>query len=230
MQRKILEELNSAVSAGQAVVRITDLQTGAQQLYYPEGGQEHTQLAGDLQETVAHCVRTDRSQLVETPGGSVFIQVFNPPLRMIIVGAVHVAQALVPMARSCGYEVSVVDPREAFAAVARFPDVPLVREWPDKALASLVPDARTAIVTLTHDPKLEDPALEAALRSPAFYIGSLGSRKTQNGRFARLAEKGFTEQEQQRIHGPIGLDIGAQTPAEIAVSIIGEVTQTLRQP
>jgi len=228
MRRETLEELNRARQAGKPVVLITDLQTGVGQIYYPGRDRDNPPVPDSLRETLALSVRSDRSQMVETPDGTLFIQVFNPPLRMIIVGAVHVAQALVPMARSCGYEVTVVDPREAFAAAERFPGVSLVRQWPDQALASLAPDERTAIVTLTHDPKLEDPALEAALHSPAFYIGSLGSRRTQSGRFRRLAEKGYTEREQARICGPIGLDIGARTPAEIAVSIMSEVTRTLR--
>jgi xanthine dehydrogenase accessory factor len=159
-----------------------------------------------------------------------FLQPFPPPKRMIIVGAVHIAQSLVPMAKLSGYDVTIIDPRQAFASESRFPGVTLNHDWPDEAMKAHKPDRRTAIVTLTHDPKLDDPALSIALRSDAFYIGSLGSNRTHARRLDRLREAGFSEAELSRIEAPIGLDIGAVSPAEIAISIMGEVTANLHAP
>jgi len=161
--------------------------------------------------------------------GEWFLGVHNPPLRMAIVGAVHIAQALAPMARLAGYDVTVIDPREAFASEARFPGTALVHDWPDEALAALGLDARTAVVTLTHDPKLDDPAVRAALASPAFYIGCLGSPRTHAKRVARLEAAGFAPEAIARIHAPVGLDIGASAPGEIAVATLAEVTARLRR-
>ncbi len=171
-----------------------------------------------------------RAALCDRSGGNQtrFVRVFNPALRLIIVGAVHIAQILAPMARAIGFEVTLVDPREAFASPARFPDVARVHQWPGEALEALKVDARTAVVTLTHDTKLDDPALVAALRTEAFYIGALGSRRTQTKRQARLLDHGFAQDKIDRIHGPIGLNIGAQGPAEIAVSIIAQIVERLR--
>ena len=149
---------------------------------------------------------------------------------MLIVGAVHISQALAPMAALAGYDVTVIDPRRAFATDSRFPDVKLVSAWPDDAMRDLKPDNRTAIVALTHDPKIDDPALQVALASDAFYIGALGSRKTHANRLARLREAGLADPATARIHGPIGLKIGAKSPAEIAISILGEVTAVLHAP
>ncbi len=168
----------------------------------------------------------DRSGL----DGDVFTLIFNPPLRMAIVGAVHIAQSLVPMAQMAGYAVTLIDPREGFAHAARFPDQTVVTDWPDEALRALEPDARTAVVTLSHDPKIDTPALQVALKSDAFYIGSLGSSRTHGKRVAALGVLGFDDKQIARIHGPVGLNIGAATPAEIALSIMAEVTQSLRQP
>lgn len=162
--------------------------------------------------------------------GDWFLGVHNPPLRMAIVGAVHIAQALAPMAQRAGYDVCVVDPREAFASAERFPGVRLLHDWPDAALATFGLDTRTAVVTLTHDPKLDDPAIEAALAAPVFYLGCLGSGRTHAKRVARLAEAGFDADSVARIHAPVGLDIGAKSPAEIAVSILAQVTERLRRP
>jgi xanthine dehydrogenase accessory factor len=159
-----------------------------------------------------------------------FIGVHNPPLRMAVVGAVHIAQALVPMARLAGYDVAVVDPREAFASASRFPDTRLLHDWPDAALAEFGLDTRTAVVTLTHDPKLDDPAITAALRAPVFYLGCLGSGRTHAKRVERLKAAGFGDAEIARIHAPIGADIGAKSPAEIAVAILAQVTERLRRP
>jgi xanthine dehydrogenase accessory factor len=162
--------------------------------------------------------------------GAWFLGVHNPPLRMAVVGAVHIAQALVPMARLAGYDVVVIDPREAFASTERFPDTRLLHDWPDAALGAFGLDARTAVVTLTHDPKLDDPAIRAALAAPVFYLGCLGSGRTHGKRVTRLTEAGVAPDALARIHAPVGLDIGAQSPAEIAVSILAQITERLRRP
>jgi len=173
---------------------------------------------------------TDRSGFAPLEDGRWFMAVHNPPLRMAVVGAVHIAQPLMIMARETGYDATLIDPREAFATEARFPGAAITHDWPDAALAALGPDARTAVVTLTHDPKLDDPAIMAALRSEAFYLGCLGSTRTHAKRVARLAEAGFTPEQIARIHAPVGLDIGAKSPAEIAVSIMAQITESLRRP
>lgn len=170
--------------------------------------------------------RADRSGAEEDGR---FLGIHNPPLRLIVVGAVHIAQPLLAMARLAGLAPTLVDPRAAFASAARFPGETILQDWPDEALAGLALDARTAVVTLTHDPKLDDPAIRVALRSPVFYLGCLGSKKTHARRVERLAAEGFTPQEIARIHAPVGLSIGAATPAEIAVSILAQVVQVLRQ-
>lgn len=170
--------------------------------------------------------RSDRSGMT---GDGAFVAIHNPPLRLIVVGAVHIAQGLVPMARTLGYDPVVIDPREAFASEARFPGERLIHDWPDDAVAALGLDARSAVVLLTHDPKLDDPALIAALRSDVFYIGALGSKRTQAARAERMRDAGFTPEDIARIHGPVGLDIGAASPPEIAVSIAAEMTAVLRK-
>ena len=170
-----------------------------------------------------------RSDRAGTEEDGRFIAPHNPPLRLIVVGAVHIAQALVAMARLAGYDPTLIDPRDVFGAAERFPGEVVLADWPDDALAALMPDARTAIVTLTHDAKLDDPAIRYALRSPAFYLGCLGSRKTHAKRLERLADAGFTDAEIARIHAPVGLDIAARTPAEIAISILAQITETLRR-
>ena len=183
--------------------------------------------AGDpLAAAVEARMRADKSGMED---GEWFIAIHNPPLRMIVVGAVHIAQALLPMARACGYDPTLIDPRGAFGAASRFPGEVISDDWPDEAMASLAPDARTAVVTLTHDPKLDDPALLAALASPAFYIGCLGSTRTHAKRLDRLRAAGVTEAQIARLRAPVGLDIGAKSPAEIAVSIVAQITQTLRK-
>jgi len=159
----------------------------------------------------------------------VFLHVFNPPLRLFIIGAVHIAQALAPMAAMLDYSVTVIDPRRAFSSPRRFDEIRVLDGWPDEALAAEAPDARSAVVTLTHDPKLDDPALRAALESDAFYIGCLGSRRTHGKRLERLAAAGFDDASLARLHGPVGLDIGASSPAEIATAILAEVTRRLRR-
>jgi xanthine dehydrogenase accessory factor len=168
--------------------------------------------------------RTDQSAVEN----DLFTAIHNPPLRMVVIGAVHIAQALLPMAAACGYDCTLIDPREAFGAAARFPGQSISHDWPDEALRALKPDARTAVVTLTHDSKLDDPAILAALASPAFYLGCLGSKRTHEKRLIRLREAGVSEEQIARIHAPVGLAIGARSPAEIALSILAQVTQTLR--
>lgn len=170
--------------------------------------------------------RMDRSGFEEE--GDVFVAIHNPPLRLIVVGAVHIAQALVPMARIAGYDPIIIDPRDAFGSATRFPGEEIIADWPDDAIATIGLDARTALVLLTHDPKLDDPALYAALASEVFYIGALGSKRTHAARVARLSEAGFDVDQIARIQGPVGLDIGAAGPAEIAVSILAQMVQILR--
>ena len=227
MKRNILDALQEARTKKLPVALATDLKRGAQALVTPSG------ISGDLDldeaglVNVRSAVRDDRSATFESNGRRIFVHVFNPPLRMIVVGAVHIAQALVPMASLAGYSVTVVDPRRAFATSIRFPDVEITHDWPDEALGRLAPDRRTAVVTLTHDPKIDDPALEVALRSDVFYIGALGSARTHAKRMARLKESGFTDADMARIHGPAGLSIGAKSPAEIAVSILAQITEVL---
>ncbi|OIP86717.1 MAG: XdhC/CoxI family protein [Rhodobacterales bacterium CG2_30_65_12] len=171
--------------------------------------------------------RADRSGF--EPDGATFVGLHNPAPRMIVVGAVHIAQALVPMARIAGFDVTVIDPRGAFAADHRFPGADLREDFPDEVMASLGLDARTAVVTLSHDPKIDDPAIEAALAAPVFYLGCLGSTRTHAKRVARLAARGVCAADIGRIHGPVGLDIGAKTPAEIAVAVLAQVTESLRR-
>ena len=172
--------------------------------------------------------RMDRSGVEED--GDTFVAIHNPPLRLVIVGAVHIAQALVPMAQVAGFDAVVIDPREAFGSQARFPDAQVINDWPDAAMDTVGVDTRSAVVLLTHDPKLDDPALHIALRSDAFYIGALGSKRTHASRVARLEEAGFTAADIARINGPVGLDIGAASPPEIAVSILSQMIQSLRKP
>ena len=178
-------------------------------------------------ETYPDRFRLDRSGVEED--GRTFVAVHNPPLRMIIVGAVHIAQPLIAMARACGYAPTLIDPRGAFGSEARFPGEVIVDDWPDAAMAALKPDARTAVITLTHDPKLDDPAILATLVTDVFYLGCLGSKRTHAKRVARLKEAGFSDSDIARIRAPVGLDLGGRQPAEIAVSIMAEVTQALRK-
>ena len=183
--------------------------------------------AGDpLEPAIRARLRADKSGMEE---GDWFVAIHNPPLRMIVVGAVHIAQPLLQMARLTGYDPLLIDPREAFGAAARFPGEVISHDWPDEAMAAHGLDARTAVVTLTHDAKLDDPAIRAALRSPVFYLGCLGSSRTHAKRVERLTAAGYTPEEIARIHAPVGLDIGAKSPAEIAVAILAQITETLRK-
>jgi xanthine dehydrogenase accessory factor len=228
MKLALLQKALAASRAGRAAVLATHLKSGRQSLL------EATEIVGDLVldaaalAAIRTAVSEDRSTTIDSADGPVFVEVFNPRLRCVIVGAVHIAQPLARMASLAGYVVTVVDPRTAFASDARFPDVSLSTEWPDEALATLKLNRRTAVITLTHDPKLDDPALATALGSDAFYIGALGSKKTHAARLKRLQALGFGEAEMARIHGPVGLDINAISPAEIAIAILAQMTQVLR--
>ncbi len=229
MKRDVLVRLRADRAGKRAVALLTNLESGVQNFVYPSDNENDSDISRELLEAAQRAMRDDRSGTVETADGAVFVHVHNPPMRLVIVGAVHIAQPLARMAALAGYAVTVVDPRQAFASDARFPDVAVSRDWPDEALTALAPDGRTAIVTLTHDPKLDDPALDVALRSPAFYVGSLGSRRTHAARCTRLAERGLEAAPIARIHGPIGLDIGAKSPAEIAISIMAQITEARRR-
>ena len=222
MTPELLARLAQARSENRPVVLATSLPGGAQMLLPDDAADP------DLAREAADVLTLDRSKTVEVAGKTWFLHAYNPKLRMVVVGAVHIAQALVPMAAQLGYGVTVVDPRRAFATDERFPGVTVSTEWPDEAMAELRPDTRTAIVTLTHDPKLDDPALDSALRSPAFYIGALGSRRTHASRLARLRELGHGDAAMARIHGPVGLNIGAVTAPEIALSILAQVVAARR--
>ena len=227
MKKEFLNSLIAAKNAKHPTVVITELDSGAQTLWIDGKSSGEVKISPILSEGIERALRRDKGETLDESGKRYFLQPFPPPKRMIVVGAVHIAQSLVPMAKLSGYDVTIIDPREAFASEARFPDVNLNHNWPDEAMTNLDPDRRTAVVTLTHDPKLDDPALTVALRSNAFYIGSLGSKRTHAKRLERLRGDGLTEVELSRINAPIGLDIGAVSPAEIAVSIMGEITAIL---
>ena len=228
MKQQILKRVLADREAKRQFALVTRLETGEQSILYLDGAAEgEVEIDSALRSTVEDAIRDDRSGTVAGAGGDMFVEVFNPPLRLLIVGAVHIAQPLARMASVAGYDVTVIDPRGSFATDDRFPGVTLVNEWPDEAMPPLDPDRRTAVVTLTHDPKIDDPALAAVLRSDAFYIGALGSRKTHAARVERLTDSGFGADEIGRIHGPVGLSLGAVSPAEIAVSILAQVTRTL---
>jgi xanthine dehydrogenase accessory factor len=226
---QLLTALNAARAAKRQACLVRFLGTHEASLVVDGETVAGRPLPAEILQEVTKALSRDRSATVETADGPVFLQIFNPPLRLIIVGAVHIAQALAPMAALMGYAVTVVDPRRSFATDARFPDVTLDSDWPDEALERLGTDRRTAVVTLTHDPKLDDPALDVALRSDAFYVAALGSKRTHAGRVERLRALGHDDAAIARIHGPAGFDIGAVSPAEIAVSVLAEMTAALRK-
>jgi xanthine dehydrogenase accessory factor len=222
MKRHTLQALDDARREGRAVVRAVDLASGEEALVDPASE------SSELGTAAAKAARADQSTSVEIGGRTWFLTVYNPSLDLVIVGAVHIAQPLSTMAQIAGYGVRVIDPRTAFATADRFPGVSLSHDWPDEALAKGPLGPRSALVALTHDPKVDDPALTAALRSNCFYIGALGSKKTHAGRRERLKRHGFTDAALERIRGPIGLAIGARSPAEIAIAILAEMTWQLR--
>lgn len=224
MRLDLLAALNAERRARRAAVLVTETATGAQRLVRAE------EVAGDpLGEILEARLRSGQSGTAHIDERSYFLAVQVPAVRLVVIGAVHVSQALGPMARLAGLDVTVIDPRTAFATPERFSDVTLVAEWPDQVLPRVGLDRFTALAALTHDPKIDDPALTAALRAECFYIGALGSRKTHAGRVARLQAAGFSLEAIARIHAPIGLDIGAVSPAEIAVSVLGEIIASLRK-
>jgi xanthine dehydrogenase accessory factor len=223
MQLDILSSLNAERAARRAAIVVTDVTSGAQRLV------RAADLAGDpLRAELEARLRSGKSGMVEAEGGRVFLTVHVPPPRLVITGAVHISQALAPIATLLGYDVVIVDPRTAFATPERFPDVKVIAEWPDVALPPLNIDRYTAFVALTHDPKIDDPALTHALGRDCFYVGALGSRKTHARRLERLGAQGLGDVALARIHAPIGLAIGAISPPEIAVAIMGEITASLR--
>ncbi len=222
MTPETLAALEQAKRAKRPVVLATSL-PGGEQMLLPS-----PDAPAELNEAAALKLADDESGTVKIGNQDWFLHAHNPPLRLIVVGAVHIAQALVPFAAACGFAVTVVDPRRAFASDERFPHVTVSTDWPDEAMDALKPDVRTAVVTLTHDPKLDDPALDRALKSPAFYIGSLGSRRTHGRRLDRLRELGHSDEVMKRIRGPVGLNIEAVTAPEIALSIIAELVAARR--
>ena len=224
MRLDLLARLNAQRAVRRPAVLVTDLQAGTQRLVTTE-----TLDSDPLAETIVRRIRAGTSGTTEHEGRSYFLAVQVPPVRLVVIGAVHVSQTLAPMAALAGFDVTIIDPRTAFATPERFAGVNLVAEWPDQALPRLGLDRFTAMAALTHDPKIDDPALTAALRAECFYIGALGSRKTHAGRIGRLLGAGFDQSAIDRIHAPIGLDIGAVSPAEIAVSILGEIIAGLRK-
>src|SRR5215831_5561996 len=224
MRLDILTALNAERAARRAVFVVTDEASGEQRLI------KASDIAKDpLRAMLEAHLRSGKSGMEETPQGKVFVTAHVPPPRLVITGAVHISQALAPMAGLLGYDVTIVDPRTAFATPERFPDVKLIPEWPDVALPPLAIDRYTAFVALTHDPKIDDPALLHALARDCFYTGALGSRKTHGRRIERLKAQGASDDALARIHAPIGLAIGAVSPPEIAVAIMGEITQRLRE-
>ena len=223
MQLDLLHALNAEREARRAAVLVTDVENGTQRLV------KAADLGKDpLKAMLEKRLRMAKSGMEETPQGRVFLTVYVPSPKLVITGAVHISQTLAPLGAMLGYDVTIVDPRTAFASIERFPDVKLIAEWPDVALPPLNVDHYTAFVALTHDPKIDDPALQHALARDCFYIGALGSKKTHAKRVTRLKEAGLSDAAIARIHAPIGLPIGAVSPAEIALAIMGEITQTLR--
>ena len=222
MTPDILAALEKARAAKQPIVLATQLPGGGQRLLPDPSAPEA------VNEAARNVLQSDVSGTHKIDGVDWFMHAYNPPLRLVIVGAVHIAQALVQFSTACGYATTVIDPRRSFASGERFPNVTISTEWPDEAMDAFKPDSRTAVVTLTHDPKLDDPALDRALKSGAFYIGALGSRRTHAARLQRLAELGHTEESMARIRGPVGLNIEAVTAPEIGASIIAEIIAVRR--
>jgi xanthine dehydrogenase accessory factor len=221
----LLAALNAERAARRAAILVTDMASGQERLV------KAADIGRDpLKQVLEKHLRMGKSGMAETPQGRIFLTVHVPPPRLVVTGAVHISQALAPMAKLVGYDVTIVDPRTAFASQERFPDVKVIAEWPDQALPPLGIDRYTAFAALTHDPKIDDPALAHALEHDCFYIGALGSKKTHGRRIERLKAQGLTDQELARIHAPIGLSIGAVSPSEIAVAILGQITAQLRLP
>ncbi len=226
--QSVLNELVGFRAVKRPACLITDLDSGEKTLIPLDDPGRLEPLSGELRAQVEHIRDGERNTIAAAGDRTLFLHCFQPPAQLIIVGAVHIAKALAPIARIAGYEVIIVDPREAFANTVRFGDVPVVVEWPDEAMERIGLHSRTAVVTLAHDPKIDDPALSSALRSDAFYIGALGGSKSHANRLVRLGQAGFTDDQLRRIHGPVGLNIGAVTAEEIAVAIMAQVTDVRR--
>ncbi len=228
MKGRLLDAVLAAGREGRSAALATRIADGRQ--LFLEGGKSlgDLELDEDALRAVRGALRADRNRSLETSAGRIFVEVMSPPRRCFVIGAVHIAQPLVAMLGLADYRAIVIDPRLSFATEARFPGIELRTDWPDEALDELRPDHRSAIVTLTHDPKLDDPALDRALKSECFYIGALGSKRTHAARAKRLLERGFCERDLARIHAPSGLGIGAVSPAEIAIAILAQMTQVLR--
>ncbi len=224
MRLELLQSLNEERAARRAAILVTDTQSGEQRLV------KGADIAGDaLANELGAALRMGKSRSIEVDGRSYFLTVQAPPARIICIGAVHISQALAPMAKLADFDLTIIDPRTAFATPERFPDVQLLAQWPQDVLPDLAIDRYMGVCLLTHDPKIDDPALIAALRADCFYIGALGSRKTHAKRVERMMAEGFSEADLARIHAPIGLDIGSVSPAEIAVSVLGEIIAALRK-
>lgn len=228
MKREILDRLNADRKRKQPVALVSKIGSGGQTLVYADTDTYGDKIPEEILAKARAALADDQSAGSELAGKKYFIQAHNPPLRLFIVGAVHITQALAEIAHLAGYGVTIIDPRRAFADSARFPGLEVSDAWPDDFLKDARPDRRTALVTLSHDPKIDDPALETILNTEVFYIGSLGSRRTHGKRLQRLHDKGFSEQQTDRIHGPVGLNIGAKSPSEIAISIMAEITLARR--
>ena len=227
MKLSTLDNLMNERARNCPCVLVTRLSDGHQVLWSEYANLSKDDLSDTLAEACRDALQKDKGRQAEEEGERYFLQVHNPPKRLLIIGAVHISQYLAPMAEMAGYGVTIIDPRGAWATAERFPGLTIDRRWPDEALKELSPNGRTAIVTLTHDPKLDDPALEVAIGSDCFYIGALGSKKTHGKRIERLSQAGFDQAAIARIQAPVGLDIGAVSPAEIAVSVLAEVTLAL---
>ena len=226
MKQQLLHAVLDARAGKRPLVLVTELGSGRQ--WVEIDGEPATGLDASVCAAARDALRRDRSEVAELAGARYFLHVMSPPLRLFVIGAVHIAQTLVPMASLLGYAVTVIDPRRAFVTGERFPGVTVATDWPDEVLDAAELDSRSAVVTLSHDPKFDDPALQVALASPAFYIGSLGSRRTHGKRIERLTGAGFAQKTLARIHAPVGLDIGAVTAGEIAASIVAEITAAFR--
>jgi xanthine dehydrogenase accessory factor len=224
MDLSLLSALNAERAARRPVAVVTDLESGDERLV------RGTEAASDdLAAELMEGFRSGKSRTVEAGGRRWFLTIHAPPAKLVVAGAVHISQALAPIARMLGYDVTIIDPRTAFASPERFPDVPLLAEWPDTALQKVTLDRFTAFAALTHDPRIDDPALIAALEAECFYIGALGSRKTHGRRLDRLRQAGIAEEALGRIHAPIGLSIGAISPEEIAVAVLAQITAVRRE-
>lgn len=224
MHSGLLKQVNEARNKRRAIALLTNIETQEQVSVSPEAVVDHP-----LGEELAKRFRSGKSGMVMVDGVETFIAMYVPPPRLIVIGAVHISQALFPMAQTCGFDVTIVDPRSAFATAERFDGVTLLADWPEEAFKDIVFDRFTALAALTHDPKIDDFPLKTALQSDCFYVGALGSRKTHAKRVDRLMQAGVTSAQTDRIHAPIGMNIGAATPSEIAVSVMAQIIQALRQ-